>query len=114
MGTTEFHSGGAGKERDRFENALGHAESKKYKINHDPGMGPEYVTNHRGGKPHKKPDVTVHMSYDDDTEDKDPIGYTVHHDGAAAKDKVMHIKHIMQNDSGKFIHKKKYNMNLGF
>jgi hypothetical protein len=67
----------------KFNDALDHIEKSKYKVNHD-GGGDEDT------KDHEKPDVTLHYAYGDDI----PHSYTVHHDGAAAKDKVLHIRHL--------------------
>lgn len=70
---------------DHVDRAVAHAEKSKYKINHaGPGDHPA------GAKKHSKPDVTFHYARGDDM----PHAYTVHHDGAAAKDRKLHIKAI--------------------
>jgi len=69
---------------EHIDNALHHCEEQGYKINHE-GYD----------SPHKHPDVTFHYAMGDD----EPHAYTVHHDGAAARDKELHIRSIHQGDA---------------
>ena len=62
-----------------FSAAHAHIKKSNYKVNHD-GHTPE------GHKPHAKPDITLHYARGDDS----PNSYTVHKNGAAAKDKKLH------------------------
>lgn len=58
-----------------------HAKKQGYKVNHDDN-------NHK----HKRPDITMHTAMGD----HDPHGYTVHKNGNAYKDKVLHApEHIV-------------------
>lgn len=69
---------------EHIDNALHHSEEQGYKVNHE-GYD----------SPHKHPDVTFHYARGDD----EPHAYTVHHDGAAARDKVLHVRSIHQGDA---------------
>ena len=77
----------AGRVSKKFDAALDHIKSQKYKVNHDGGGDEDTVD-------HEKPDVTLHYAYGDD----EPSSYTLHHNGAAAKDKVLKIKHLKAKD----------------
>jgi hypothetical protein len=60
---------------------ISHAKKQGYKVNHDDN-------NHK----HKRPDITMHTAMGD----HDPHGYTVHKNGNAHKDKVLHApEHIV-------------------
>lgn len=62
---------------------VSHAKKQGYKVNHD-------GNNHK----HKRPDITMHTAMGD----HDPHGYTVHKNGSAHKDKVLHApKHIVHD-----------------
>ena len=77
----------AGRVSKKFNSALDHIKSYKYKVNHNGGGDEDTVD-------HEKPDVTLHYAYGDD----EPSSYTLHYDGAAAKDKVLKIKHLKVKD----------------
>lgn len=67
---------------DKHQNkVIAHAKKMGYKVNHD--GHPDHPDNK-----HKNPDITLHTGYDDDT----PSAYTVHKNGKAANDKVVHNK----------------------
>jgi Fe-S-cluster-containing hydrogenase component 2 len=60
---------------------ISHSKKQGYKVNHDDN-------NHK----HKRPDITMHTAMGD----HDPHGYTVHKNGNAHKDKVVHApEHIV-------------------